>query len=386
MRQFTPSAAAAYHTAGLIVFFSLGAAPTPVYRLYQEAWGFSPLTLTLVFGIYALALLGALLTLGGIGDHIGRRPAIALALGLQVVSLSLFLCAEGVGGLLAARAVQGVATGIAGSSFGAALMDSSPARGPTINTVAPLLGLTLGVLLAGLLVQFAPWPMRLVFLVMLLACLGLLLLLPRVPETVRHPRRPPLKALLPRIAVPEAARLPLLLCTPLIVAVWATGGLYLSLMPSLLRAATGSASSLTGAGAVTMLTLSGLGGTLVARHLGTGQVLRLGALCLGLGPLVVLAGVFRASLPVIVLGSAVAGLGFGGGFLGVTRWVLPLGGAEGRAGLLSALYVISYLAFCIPAMAGGVAAGGFGLVPAACAYLLGLAALGCGALAVAARR
>ncbi|WP_160121093.1 MFS transporter [Rhodovarius lipocyclicus] len=386
MRQFAPSAAAAYHTAGLIVFFSLGAAPTPVYRLYQEAWGFSPLTLTLVFGIYALALLGALLTLGGIGDHIGRRPAIALALGLQVVSLSLFLCAEGVGGLLAARAVQGMATGIAGSSFGAALMDSSPARGPTINTVAPLLGLTLGVLLAGLLVQFAPWPMRLVFLVLLLACLGLLLLLPRVPETVRHPRRPPLRALLPRIAVPEAARLPLLLSAPLVVAVWATGGLYLSLMPSLLRAATGSASSLTGAGAVTMLTLSGLGGTLVARHLGTGQVLRLGALCLGLGPLVVLAGVFWASLPVIVLGSAVAGLGFGGGFLGVTRWVLPLGGAEGRAGLLSALYVISYLAFCIPAMAGGVAAGHVGLVPAACAYLLGLAALGGGALAVAARR
>jgi hypothetical protein len=386
MPLLSPSRATAYHAAGLITFFALGAAPTPIYRLYQEAWGFSPLTLTLVFGIYAVALLASLLTLGSLGDHLGRKPAIGLALVLQILSLCLFIEADGVTTLLAARVVQGVSTGIAGSSFGAALIDSSPVRGPGINSMAPLFGLTFGIVLTGMLVQFAPFPTRLVFVLMLVLCLALLLVLRQVPETVRHPRRPPLTALLPRIAIPGPARRPLLLSTPILVTVWATGGLYLSLMPSLLRAATGSSSALVGAGAVSLLTLFGLLGTQVARRLHTGQILRLGALCLSVGPLVVLAGVALGSLPVIALGSAIAGLGFGGSFLGVMGWVMPLGGAEGRAGLLSAFYVISYLAFCVPAMLGGLAAGEFGLVPAICGYLLGLSGLGALALATALRR
>jgi MFS family permease len=59
-----------------VSFLAASAAPTPLYATYQRAWGFSALTVTVIFGVYALAFLAALLTLGRISDHIGRRPVL----------------------------------------------------------------------------------------------------------------------------------------------------------------------------------------------------------------------------------------------------------------------------------------------------------------------
>ena len=75
-------------------FLAASAAPTPLYRVYQQEWGFSATLLTVVFGAYALALLTALLTAGRLSDHIGRRPVIALALLLQSVAMCGFLLAR----------------------------------------------------------------------------------------------------------------------------------------------------------------------------------------------------------------------------------------------------------------------------------------------------
>jgi len=59
-------------TLGLLLFAS--SAPSPLYIVYQQRWGFSEITLTSVFAIYALALLLALLIAGAVSDHVGRRP------------------------------------------------------------------------------------------------------------------------------------------------------------------------------------------------------------------------------------------------------------------------------------------------------------------------
>ena len=72
------------------LFFAASSAPTPLYRLYQEAWGFSSATLTLVFGVYAFSLLAALLTTGSLSDHIGRRPAILGSVVLEVAAMLIF--------------------------------------------------------------------------------------------------------------------------------------------------------------------------------------------------------------------------------------------------------------------------------------------------------
>src|ERR1700754_565625 len=92
-----PDSVAFYLLASIVVFFLAGSsAPTPLYAVYQAEWGFSPITTTIVFGVYALAVLAALLTVGSLSDHIGRRPVLLAALALQAAVMVVFATAEGV--------------------------------------------------------------------------------------------------------------------------------------------------------------------------------------------------------------------------------------------------------------------------------------------------
>src|SRR3954452_3208828 len=108
-----PSRAVSFWTAAALLVLVLAGSgvPSPLYRVYQERFGFSPGVLTTVFGIYAIALLGALLVVGALSDHVGRRPVVVAGLLLQVLAMALFLAADGVGWLLAARVVQGLSVG-----------------------------------------------------------------------------------------------------------------------------------------------------------------------------------------------------------------------------------------------------------------------------------
>src|SRR5271154_357075 len=97
----------------IVALLASSAAPTPLYAIYQAKWHFTPITTTVVFGVYAMAVLAALLTLGKLSDHIGRRPVLLTALALQVVAMIVFATAGGVPELLIARIVQGISTGAA---------------------------------------------------------------------------------------------------------------------------------------------------------------------------------------------------------------------------------------------------------------------------------
>ena len=151
--------------------------------------------------------------------------------------MALFLLADGVGWLLAARAVQGLATGAAVGVLGAYLLDLQPADGSRlgslINSVAPTSGLGLGAVLTGLLVQYAPHPTRLVFALLTAAFLALAVATAALPETVQRSDGA-LAALLPRVAVPVAARRAFIAAVPTMIATWALGGLILSVGGSLL--------------------------------------------------------------------------------------------------------------------------------------------------------
>ncbi|MDN7181236.1 MFS transporter [Caballeronia sp. SEWSISQ10-4 2] len=337
------------------MFFGASSAPTPLYRLYQEAWGFSSGMLTVVFGVYAFSLLLALLTTGSLSDHIGRRPVIVGGLALEIVAMLIFADADSVRMLILARVLQGFATGAATSALGAAILDASRARGPLVNTLSPLLGMGVGALGTSLLVQYAPAPMRLVYFLMLavflLQAVGVWLL----PETVS--RRPgTLASLVPRVRVPQAARGAMLRIAPVNVAVWALGGFYLSLGPTLARAVTGTDAVTTGGWVVFALTCGGFAAVLLLRALSTPRLLVTGALVLAAGLLVTLTGAHTGNAGLLFVGTIVAGIGFGSAFQGALRSVLPLAEAHERAGLMAAFYVLSYLAFSVPAIIAGTMA------------------------------
>ena len=117
-------AASFYLLASMTVSFLAGSsAPTPLYPLYQAMWGFSPVMLTIVFGIYALAVLAALLVAGRLSDHLGRRPVLIVAAAGQALVMLLFATAESVTGLLVARIMQGLITGAAIGAVGAAMIE-----------------------------------------------------------------------------------------------------------------------------------------------------------------------------------------------------------------------------------------------------------------------
>ena len=366
-----------------VAFLAGSIAPTPLYAVYQAQWGFSPITVTVVFGIYALAVLAALLTAGSLSDHVGRRPVLFVATLLQAVVMLLFSNASGVSSLVVARIVQGLATGAAVGAVGAGMLDLDRAKGTIANAVAPITGTATGGLVSGLMVQYLPAPTHLVYLVLFAIFVVQAIAIPLMPES--SPRKPgALASLRPQFRLPRVARQPLLFAAPALVAAWALPGFYGSLGPTLVRRLAGSTSLALGGVAIFVLAGSAAVTVLFSRQRSPRTLLSFGtaALLVGVGvSLLAIAHTFTsdagASLALFLAGTALAGAGFGGGFQGAIRIVLPLAAPHERAGVLSVLYVISYLAMGLPAVIAGVLVvhGHGGLMTTAREYGLGVMAL-----------
>ena len=345
----------------LLSFLAASTAPTPLYHLYQEQMQFSAATLTLIFGVYALSLLAALLTVGSLSDYLGRKPVIFTAVLLNILAMLLFIYADSVAWLISARVLQGFATGMATAVLSATLLDTDRQQGPLVNSVAPLLGMALGGMGCGLLAEFAPAPLHLTYWLLLALFAIQAVFVWRLPESVTR-QSGAWASLRPTLHVPVQARATLWRVLPLNTATWALGGFYASLAPSLVRTATGSTSNLIGGATVAALTVTGALMIYTLRNQPAAKALQLGASSLPAGVALILLGVHSASLPLFFLGTLVAGCGFGAGFLGAVRSLVPLALPHERAGLMSAYYVLSYLAFCLPALLAGNLARTFGLV------------------------
>ncbi|UST92850.1 MFS transporter [Pseudomonas siliginis] len=368
----------------LLSFLAASTAPTPLYHLYQDQLHFSAAMLTLIFAVYAFSLLAALLTVGSLSDHLGRKPVIFSAVLLNALAMLLFIYADSVAWLIGARVLQGFATGMATAVLSATLLDTDRQQGPLINSVAPLLGMALGGLGCGLLAEFAPAPLQLTYWLLLALFVLQGVYVWRLPESVSR-QGGALASLRPTLHVPVQARSTLWRVLPLNTATWALGGFYASLAPSLVRTATGSTSNLIGGATVAALTVTGALMIFMMRNRPAAQALRLGASLLPIGLVLILLGVHGASLSLFFFGTLVAGCGFGSGFLGAVRSLVSLASPHERAGLMSAYYVLSYLAFCLPALLAGQLARSFGLLATTDGYGVVLIVLAVAALLLSLR-
>ena len=386
-RRQLPAGAAFFLQASISVFFLAGsAAPTPLYALYQREWGFSPITTTVVFGVYAVAVLAALLIVGSLSDHLGRRPVLLTAIAVQAGAMVLFLTADNVATLLAARIVQGLATGAALGAIGAGLVDLHRSRGTLANAVAPITGTATGAIGAGLLVQYLPDPAHLVYLILLGIFIAQWAGVALMAESAT-PKPGALAALRPRISVPVSVRGPVLAAIPALIAVWSLAGFYGSLGPALVGQLAGSQSAVLGGLALFVLAASGAVTVLVLRSAPSRPVMALGMTTLVAGVGITLLAIVLASAGVFLAGAVVAGIGFGAGFQGAIRTVLPLAAAHERAGVLSTLFVVSYLALGLPAViAGYVVVHGGGLLTSAREYAVAVMILAALAILGLARR
>src|SRR5580658_4828008 len=363
---------AAFWLAGgvLWLLFCAAGAPSPLYGIYRAQLGFSATTLTAVFAIYALVLLATLLVFGSVSDYVGRRRVILAA-------LAVFLAAHSVGLLFAARALQGVGVGTATGALGAALIDLQPegsGLAPLITTAAPLLGLGAGALGASALAQYGPAPTRLVWWLLLGTSVAVAAGILAMPEPgTRHPGV--LASLRPRASVPRRARGTFAIAVPCLVAVWALSSLYQSLGPSLAAQVTGSRDLLWGGLLIFLLTGVAAAATVAFRGVTPRTAMLAGCLVLLVGLAVTFTAIATTTAAAFLAGTAVAGVGFGMALLGVNRTLIALAAPGQRAGLIAAIFIISFLGLSIPALIAGVATAHFGLHRTALAYCAAVAAL-----------
>lgn len=332
--------------------------PTPLYPTYQRVFGMSPLMITVVFAVYALVLIPALLVFGPLSDVIGRRRVLLPATGLAALGSVLFAVATGLGWLLVARAAQGVALGAAQGTASAALVDADPdgrhERAALIGALAVAGGIAVGPLLGGLLAQYAPAPEVLPYLVeaalLVAAMASMAWLLPRhdtATDMTWRPRRP---------SVPTEMRRRFALAGVSAVVAFAVSALFLTLMPSYIGHVAHTGNLALAGGVVAVMLGCAAAAQLPLRRLGTwrAQILGLGLLALGLAG--ILAAAQSRSLVVVLAATVVTGLGqglaFGGSLGAVTRGV-P---AARRGDVLSSYYVLVYLGLAVPIIGIGVVA------------------------------
>jgi MFS family permease len=344
---------------GLIgLFLFAAAAPSPLYHVYAVRWDFSSLTLTIVFAVYAFALLAALQVTGRLSDHLGRRPVILGAIAVEILAMACFIAAESTLMLGVARVVQGAATGCAMGALTAGLVDFadgvSPTMAPVVSTSAPTFGLAFGGIVSSALVQYGPSPLRLIYWVVIAGLLvGAALVL-----GMREPRAPQpgaLASLKPIASIDPEARPTFVRVAAPLIALWALSGFFLSLAPTLIAELERSTNLLWGGAVVFALNFVGAVTVVARRRSEATSAMLWGCVGMLVGVAVLFVAIATRSAGVFVVGSALTGVGFGLSFLGAFREVTAVAAPERRAGTLAVLYIVSYLAFSIPIVIAGVA-------------------------------
>jgi len=346
---------------GLGLFASL--TPSPLYHTYVELWHFSPLTLTLVYAVYAFGVLASLLVAGRVSDEVGRRPVLLVALGMLLAATVLFMFADSASWLFAARALQGVATGAALSTASAALLDLHPrhdAAGVGLtNAVSAASGIGLGMLVSSSLVQLGRFPRVVPYLalfVLIAIALAGVYWMPEPGAAQGH-----FRLTAERPTVPAGVRRPFLMASLAVISSWSIGALFFSLGPELSARLFATSNAIVAGIGVVALAGSAGAATLAFARSTPWIAASGGSLALAIGMILIVLAAATGSVACYVAGSLVGGAGFGLAYLGGLRALVAAIPNEQRATVMSAFYVVAYASLSIPAIIAGVLVGHLGL-------------------------
>ncbi|MET8627600.1 MFS transporter [Kitasatospora sp. NPDC004669] len=381
-RRLPSHAAFAGSAAAFAALYVAAGAPAPLLVVFEQHWHFLAWVLTVAFAAYAIGLLTALLVTGSLSDHIGRRPILIGSLLVELASMVMFAVAPNIGWVIAARTIQGIATGAATSAFSASVVEHAPERhkrlGTVVTSVAPAGGLGLGALLTGAAVQVSSRAGLIVF-----TTLAVIMAAGTAIEVFSHETAPgkpgAARSLIPRVSVPTAARREFMAAVPVHMAAWMLAGLFMGLVPTIIENILHLHSGLlNGATAFVEPAAAAAAGLFLGR-LSARRTILIGAASVLLGTAVIEAGVAAGALALLWLGGIIGGVGFGASFSGAIRQIAPLAEPHQRAGLFASVYVVAYLSFGIPAVIAGLLIAPVGLLATVLGYgvaILAVAILG----------
>jgi len=365
-RRVLPASVAyvvAAFTVGLSQFASV--VPSPLYHTYSELWGFSTMTLTLIFATYTVGILAVLLLAGRVSDEVGRRPVLLASLATLMLAAAVFFFAGSTAWLFVGRGLQGLGIGAALGTGSATLLDLNRRKDASatgiVTAASASTGLGLGILVSAIIVQigWAPrqLPYAVLFALLVIAFAGVWFM----PETVKTRER-----LHPTVAwphVPASVRRPFALASLAAIAAWSVGGLYFSLGPRLGAHVFQTTNVLLSVSGIVIIGLAAAATQVVFGRIAPWRAMTGGALTLAVATLTIVFATSTQSSALYLAGSVLGGAGWGLTFLGGLRSLSASIPPQQRAGIFSAFYVVSYSALSVPAILAGIAVDHYGLLP-----------------------
>lgn len=355
----------------LVATFATAAAPIPLYNVYRTEDGFTNFGISMAIVTYSAATMIALLAFGRLSNHLGRRFTAIVSLGLLLLGCVLLLNVHAIGTLLAGRLLTGLGTGLASSTLTSYIVDAAPAKPEWLASVAssqgPMLGLTVGAIASGALVQFGPWPRELIYLV----CAGLLLLSALLimvsPETAT-PTPGAWRSLLPKVSVPGRVAHLLPVAAAVFLATWATGAFYQAFVPALVEDQLHTSSPLIlGLVFAAYMAPSVLGAPIGGRFT-PAVAQRIGMIIFLAGMIGIIIAINAGTLVLFIIATVFAGAGQGIAISAATRGLLHGSTLADRAPIFSVIYLICYSGATFPSLISGELSHTFSLPRIALGY------------------
>ncbi|MFF4901822.1 MFS transporter [Streptomyces sp. NPDC001068] len=328
----------------------------PLFNVYRAEDGFTNAGISMTVVAYSAATISTLLVLGRLSNHVGRRPAALASLGLLLLGCLVLLNVHHIDVLIGGRLLMGLGAGLASSSLTAYVVDTAPAKPTWLASVASsqtvMLGLAVGAIASGALVQFGPWPRDLVYLISAGLLLVSTVLIAISPDTVA-PVPGAWRSLRPTVRVPARVRPLLAVTAAVLLSTWATGAFYQAFVPALVENQLRTRSPLVlGLVFAAYMAPSALGAPLSGRFAPAGaQRIGMAGFCAGWTGII--AAIATGALPLFIAATIVAGAGQGIAISGTTRGLLHTGSQADRAPVFAVVYLLSYTGATVPGLISG---------------------------------
>ncbi|WP_432176424.1 MFS transporter [Streptomyces sp. Tue6028] len=355
----------------LTAAFAAVGSTIPLFNVYRAQDGFTNADISMTVVAYSAATISTLLVLGRLSNHVGRRPTALVSLGLLLLGCLVLLNVHHIGVLIAGRLLMGLGAGLASSSLTAYIVDTAPTKPAWLASVASsqtvMLGLAIGAIASGALVQFGPWPRDLIYLISVGLLVMSTVLIAISPDTVTAVGGA-WRSLHPTVRVPVRVR-PLLAVTAVVLlSTWATGAFYQAFVPALVEDQLRTHSSLVlGLVFAAYMAPSALSAPLSGRFAPAGAQ-RIGMVAFCAGWTGIITAIATGALPLFIAATIVAGAGQGIAISGTTRGLLHASSQADRAPIFAVVYLLSYSGATIPSLISGQLSNTFSLPKIALGY------------------
>jgi MFS family permease len=330
--------------------------PTPLYPIYSDAFHLSPLMITIIYAVYALGVIAGLLVFGQLSDRIGRRYVLIPGIILSVLSAVVFLSATNVGLLLLGRVISGLSAGLFTSTATATIVNLAPDnkknQASTIASSVNMLGLGFGPLLCGVLAQYLPYALHLVFIVDIVLLIPAFIGIWLMPEPIQNKQSFQIKV--QKLSVPSNIRATFIYAVIPVFVGFSMLGLFTAISPNFLGEILNIQNKAIIGVTVFLVFCASTVGQLLFKQKSDYNVLMLGSATLIVGVILVGISLPLGSYVLLLIGAIVSGFGQAFSFRAGLSTVNTVSPSDKQGEITSAFFTIAYVAISIPVVGVGL--------------------------------